>query len=106
MRVVGVRFSLGALHRKKTGALRCSCFFGFKDAQNDIITLLDTTGAIVVKYNYDAWGKCVVLTFGSWSRNLFKDMSKEFFKTVVVDTTSRSAIVYSALISSSISGWY
>ena len=45
-------------------------------------------------------------TFGGWSRNLFKGMSKEFFQTVVADTTSRSAIVYSALISSSISGWY
>ena len=45
-------------------------------------------------------------TFGGWSRNLFKDMSKEFFKIVVADTTSRSAIVYSAFISSAISGWY
>ncbi len=45
-------------------------------------------------------------TFGGWSRNLFKDMSKDFFKSVVIDTTGRSAIVYSAFISSAISGWY
>ena len=45
-------------------------------------------------------------TFGGWSRNLFKDMSKEFFKSAVIDTTGRSAIVYSAFISSAISGWF
>ena len=44
--------------------------------------------------------------FGGWSRNLFKDMSKEFFKSVVIDTTGRSAIVYSAFVSSVISGWF
>ena len=44
-------------------------------------------------------------TFGGWSRNLFKDMPKEFFQAVVVDTTGRSAIVYSAFVSSAISGF-
>ena len=29
-------------------------------AQNDIVALLDNNGAVVVKYRYDAWGKCVV----------------------------------------------
>ena len=59
----------------------------------------------MIKYNVKPMG-FGHSTFGGWSRNLFKDMSKAFFKTVVADTTSRSAIVYSALISSSISGWY
>ena len=31
-----------------------------KNAQNDIILLLDNSGTVVVKYRYDAWGKCVV----------------------------------------------
>ena len=35
-------------------------FFYCKDAQANIVALLDSTGAIVVKYNYDAWGMCVV----------------------------------------------
>ena len=29
-----------------------------KDAQGNVIALLDNTGAIVVKYAYDAWGNC------------------------------------------------
>ena len=37
-----------------------STYFYRKNAQNDIIALLDNTGAVVVKYKYDAWGKCVV----------------------------------------------
>ena len=36
-------------------------YFYRKNAQNDIIALLDNTGATVVKYKYDAWGKCKVL---------------------------------------------
>ena len=36
-------------------------FFYFKDAQANIVALLDNTGAVVVKYNYDAWGNCKVL---------------------------------------------
>ena len=36
-------------------------FLYFKDAQANIDALLDNTGSIVVKYNYDAWGNCKVL---------------------------------------------
>ena len=32
-----------------------------KDIQGNIIALLDNTGTVVVKYKYDAWGKCKVL---------------------------------------------
>ena len=42
--------------------------FCFKDAQANIIdvqanivAILDNTGAVVVKYKYDAWGMCKVL---------------------------------------------
>lgn len=31
-----------------------------KDAQSNIVELLDSNGATVVKYKYDAWGKCKV----------------------------------------------
>ena len=36
-------------------------FCNFKDAQANIVALLDNTGSVVVKYNYDAWGNCKVL---------------------------------------------
>ena len=35
-------------------------YFYRKDAQSNIVALLDNTGAIVVEYKYDAWGKCVI----------------------------------------------
>ena len=35
-----------------------STYYYRKNAQNDIIALLDSNGDIVVKYRYDAWGKC------------------------------------------------
>ena len=37
-----------------------STYFYRKNAQNDIIALLDNSGTVVVKYKYDACGKCVV----------------------------------------------
>ena len=36
-------------------------YFYRKDAQANIVALLDNTGAVVVKYKYDAWGKCKLL---------------------------------------------
>ena len=36
-------------------------YFYRKNAQNDIIALLDNTGTTVVKYKYDAWGMCKAL---------------------------------------------
>ena len=38
-----------------------STYFYRKDAQANIVALLDNTGAVVVKYKYDAWGNCKVL---------------------------------------------
>ena len=38
-----------------------STYYYRKNAQNDIIALLDNNGNPVVKYNYDAWGNCKVL---------------------------------------------
>ena len=35
-------------------------FFYFEDRQSNIVELLDNSGSVVVKYRYDAWGKCVV----------------------------------------------
>ena len=31
-----------------------------KDAQSNIVELLDNNGSVVVKYKYDAWGKCLI----------------------------------------------
>ncbi len=36
-------------------------YFYRKDAQSNIVELLDSNGAVVVKYKYDAWGNCRVL---------------------------------------------
>ena len=36
-----------------------------KDIQGNIIAILDSNGAVVVKYKYDAWGKCKVLDAAS-----------------------------------------
>ena len=38
-----------------------STYYCRKNAQNDVRFLLDSTGAVVVKYSYDAWGNCKVL---------------------------------------------
>lgn len=35
-------------------------YFYRKNAQQDVIALLDSNGSVVVKYKYDAWGKCEV----------------------------------------------
>jgi len=44
--------------------------------------------------------------FGGWSRNIFKSMPRDVFKNIVTMTTQRSTMVYSAIISSFLSGWY
>ncbi|MBR2923012.1 MAG: hypothetical protein IKC10_06835, partial [Alphaproteobacteria bacterium] len=35
-------------------------YFYRKDAQANIVALLDNSGTVVVKYKYDAWGNCVI----------------------------------------------
>ena len=49
-------------------------FFYCKDAQANIVELLDNTGAIVVKYKYDAWGKCNTFAFDG----IFWDQAGKF----------------------------
>jgi hypothetical protein len=44
--------------------------------------------------------------FGGWSVNIFKGMSRDFFRDVVIDMTSRNSFIYMGIISSMISGWY
>ena len=36
-------------------------YFYRKDAQANVVALLDNNGSVVVKYKYDAWGNCKVL---------------------------------------------
>ena len=40
-------------------------FFCFKDAKANVVALLDNTGAVVVKYKYDAWGKIIAMDSAS-----------------------------------------
>ena len=35
-------------------------YYFYKNLQGDVIAITDETGAIVAKYSYDAWGKCVI----------------------------------------------
>ena len=42
-----------------------STYFYRKNAQNDIIALLDNTGTVVVKYTYNAWGECITTVVDS-----------------------------------------
>ena len=37
-----------------------STYFYRNDAQANIVALLDNNGSVVVKYRYDAWGKCQI----------------------------------------------
>ena len=38
-----------------------STYFYRKDAQANVVALLDNNGTVVVRYKYDAWGECKVL---------------------------------------------
>ena len=42
-----------------------STYFYRKDAQANIVALLDNNGVAVVKYKYDAWGKCQTIVADS-----------------------------------------
>lgn len=48
---------ISALERILRNFAKCGVFL----AQANIVALLDNTGATVVKYKYDAWGKCITL---------------------------------------------
>ncbi|MDO4337443.1 MAG: RHS repeat-associated core domain-containing protein [Eubacteriales bacterium] len=37
-------------------------YYYVRNAQNDVIALVDSTGAVVVKYTYDSWGKVISIT--------------------------------------------
>ena len=43
-----------------------------KNAQNDIIALLDNNGNVVVKYAYDAWGVCGDQTYKEFKKGVAK----------------------------------
>ncbi|MBR7167822.1 MAG: RHS repeat-associated core domain-containing protein [Bacteroidales bacterium] len=42
-----------------------STFFYRKNAQNDIIAILDSMGRVVVEYTYNAWGECITTVVDS-----------------------------------------
>ena len=47
-------------------------YYYLRNAQNDIVKLIDKTGATVVEYTYDSWGK-LLSTSGSLASTLGKD---------------------------------
>ena len=49
-----------------------SSYFYIRNSQSDIIGIIDTTGAAVVSYSYDAWGKVLNIS-GSLANTLGQD---------------------------------
>ena len=47
-------------------------YYYLRNAQNDIVKLIDKTGATVVEYTYDSWGK-LLSTSGSLASTLGKN---------------------------------
>ena len=39
-----------------------TAYYFYKNLQGDIITITDDSGAVVARYEYDAWGKCVIVS--------------------------------------------
>ena len=73
-----------------------STYFYRKDAQANIVALLDNNGATVVKYKYDAWGNCKVLNASG----------VEITKLLLNASPWFRLGIYSGIISSVLSGWY
>ena len=44
------------------GGSTFTTYYYLRNAQNDVISLIDSTGATVVQYTYDSWGKLVATT--------------------------------------------
>ncbi|OQB24455.1 MAG: tRNA nuclease WapA precursor [Firmicutes bacterium ADurb.Bin182] len=49
-----------------------SVYFYVRNAQNDIVSIVDSTGTVVVTYSYDAWGKLFDVS-GAKATTLGKD---------------------------------
>lgn len=45
-------------------------------------------------------------SFGGWSVNMLKNMSKATFKSVVTNVSNSREMYYGPMLSSAISGWY
>ena len=54
-------------HASNYGAYEWKTFWFEKNLQGDIVAIYDETGAVVVKYNYNAWGKCSATQYNSSS---------------------------------------
>ena len=60
-------------------------YFYRKNAQNDIIALLDSNGSVVVKYKYDAWGKCHTIVVDS-TANTIAELNPFRYRSYYLDT--------------------
>ena len=60
-------------------------YFYRKDAQANIVALLDNTGAVVVKYRYDAWGKCQTTVVDS-NANTIAELNPFRYRSYYLDT--------------------
>ena len=48
-----------------TKICKCGTIYNVKFLQGDVVRIFNTSGATVVAYSYDAWGKCTVTTGAS-----------------------------------------
>jgi len=62
-----------------------STYFYRKDAQANIVALLDNNGAVVVKYKYDAWGKCQTTVVDS-SATTIAELNPFRYRSYYLDT--------------------
>ena len=62
-----------------------STYFYRKDAQANIVALLDNNGSVVVKYRYDAWGKCQTTVIDS-SATTIAELNPFRYRSYYLDT--------------------
>ena len=60
-------------------------FFYRKDALGNVVKILDNTGAVVVEYKYDAWGKCQTIVVDS-AANTIAELNPFRYRGYYFDT--------------------
>ncbi len=68
----GASGSVVSVDYSSDGGSTFATYYYLRNAQNDVISLIDSTGATVVQYVYDSWGKLIATT-GSLATSLGQD---------------------------------
>ena len=62
-----------------------STYYYRKNAQQDVIALLDNSGSVVAKYKYDAWGKCQTTVIDS-NASIIAELNPFRYRSYYYDT--------------------